>query len=438
MGNGRREGRRRLTGSDRRDADGRRVGDDRRPGRGRRRTRRGRLDFVFLTDQPDGPNDRPGLGTALDRLVFSLAPPGPSRVAFVPARGLGRPSTGAVVVSGYWTLSSPLSPVPRPIPRSRSPALASSREGPSRERLLERCLRRALAARRAGARVLGLGGPLAGDGWLAGRLAGETGLITLLGAPLGWAAGLDVSLSLLRWRGVDPERAGVVVLADPSDPAQAEAVIAYLGERVGRVGVWGLARMRRESLGERLRAESGAALAVYRTVEAGLKAADLLVLTGRAGAGIPGVADGENAGGELPVKADPGATGAPRTRPAVLVDLRAHPDGGAAGGRVPFARLLLALAGYAGPLCLGEVLFRTPPGWSGRPEPGLPAGYLSAPLAEAAVVASLARSPRLGVPHPRRQANAALMAWLRERAFLLGLRPVALALSPGPALPPER
>lgn len=297
---------------------------------------------------------------------------------------------------------------------------------------------------------MALGGRLAWQGQLAAGLRRETGCAVTSGLTLEAAALVDVAVILLRWRGRDPARARAVVVSDPRAPESAEGVTEYLGERVGKVGVCGLDGLRRLTLADRMRATSGAALEVFRTADGCLVAADLLVLCGgQAPPGPPATFSGSGAP-------------APAMRTAVIADLcPGQNSAGAwgrgsvlrlAGPRPAAGRLVLAERPADYPLRLGRVLFGAPARWEGRPEPGLPAGLLSAPLVEAvALAAESVRGRRLAGPGTTRSSagsrppsswrslgsRTALqvdrMEWLRRRTAELGFHPAAVtAFGPDP------
>lgn len=356
------------------------------------------LDFVLLTDVPARPwGGRPSVG----RLV-----------------SVGLRTLTAHLNSGRWsTVTLDVFPS-RPV---RGAVILSGPDpGAANDRLLARCLARTRGARRSGARVICLGGPLAGRSRLARQLARQTGLPCAPGEALERTTLLDAALVVLRWRGVDPARTQAVVLAGPDESRAAEAAVEYLADRTGRVGVWGLDRLKGQVLAERLRAGSGAVLETYRSLERCLTSAQLVVIA------WPGRA----------VAPEPISIDAGRTPPAVLVDLR--PGRAAAGERPDRLAVLSGREGpltrgsvwsspalgrvpFAGPPCLSRVLYARPPNLAGLSEPGLPPGLVSASLAEAFCSAWLA------VSRPDRR-SPRWTAWTAGLAGRMGFFPSALAL----------
>lgn len=372
-------------------------------------------DFAFLTD-PSAPRTPP------------LPVIGP--LARVVAARLRSPRWGEV---SFRPSSPPATP---PSPLARGVVVLVRGDNP--HRLVAGCLSRTRAARRAGVRLLALGGRLAGQGALALGLARETGLPVSPGVALEAAALLDAALFVLRWRGVDPARARAVVLVGSGTPAAGEAMVEYLGDRTGRVGVYGLDGFRRLTLADRMRATTGAVLEVYRSVERCLLVADLLVVTGEGGEADPleefGPGPDSFPGRRTTVIADlvPGRTapGPARSDPPQAIVRLAGP--GPDGPPLGLTRGGDAVA--APPLRLKRVFFARPAGWTGRPEPGAPDGLLSAPLVEAMTrawgLAGFAGRAGAGErPAGRRPLSPEAMTWIRRRAELLGLRPAALVLS---------
>lgn len=311
---------------------------------------------------------------------------------------------------------------------------------------------RARAAVRSGVRVIALGGGLAGNLRLAGALTYQTGRPVMAGMALGAASLLDSSLVLLKWRGVDAHRARVGVLGSSRDGGSVEAIIRYLADRVGRIGVQGLDSRSMMPLAARIVATTGAALEVYRSVKTCLSSVDLAVLA------RPAVLAGP-AGTGSPPRVLPDA-GSSRSGPLVVADVRTYlghsSEISEAGGcRVHQAVLRLtgplaertrprAASGRHGPigirngpppwapgpghgpLYLTASYFAGGSGWSGVVEPGLPRGLVSAPLAEGVVATVTGRSLRFRMPHPRRQPSAELMTSLRLGAAELGLYPAGV------------
>jgi hypothetical protein len=347
----------------------------------------------------------------------------------------GRPSIGGLVAAGLRTLAARLnsgrwSTVTLNASPSRpvrgAVVLSGTAPGAANDRLLARCLARTVLARRSGARVICLGGQLAGRSWLARQLARETGLPCASGEALERATLLDAALVFLRWRGVDPARAQAVVLAGPDESRAAEAAVEYLADRTGRIGVWGLDGLKGKVLAERLRAGSGAVLETYRSLERCLTSAQLVIVA------WPGPAVAPE-----PIPCDAG-----RAPPAVLVDLR--PGRRAAGERPD---RLVVLSGRedplpkdsvrnppapgrvpgGGPPCLSRVLYGRPPNLAGLSEPGLPPGLVSASLAEAFCSAW----PTVSRPERR---SPRWTAWTAGMAGRMGFFPSALTLlAPGSA-----
>lgn len=373
-------------------------------------------DFAFLTD-PSAPRTPP------------LPVIGP--LARVVAARLRSPRWGEV---SFRPSSPPATP---PSPLARGVVVLVRGDAP--HRLVAGCLSRTRAARRAGVRLLALGGRLAGQGALALGLARETGLPVSPGVALEAAALLDAALFVLRWRGVDPARARAVVLVGSGTPAAGEAMVEYLGDRTGRVGVYGLDGFRRLTLADRMRATTGAVLEVYRSVERCLLVADLLVVSGEGGEGDPleefGPGPDSFPGRRTTVIADlvPGRTapGPARSGPPQAIVRLAGPG---PDGQGPLGLTRGGDAVVAPPLRLKRVFFARPAGWTGRPEPGAPDGLLSAPLVEAMTrawgLAGFAGRASAGErPAGRRPLSPEAMTWIRGRAEVLGLRPAALALS---------
>jgi hypothetical protein len=229
----------------------------------------------------------------------------------------------------------------------------------------------------------------------------------------------DAAGELLRWQGVDPARARALVFVDPANPTLGEAVTEYLAERTGLVAVWGPDRLKRSVLSERVRRTTGAVLEVVRTLEAGLEAADLLVLTG------------SHRGGAAEA---PRATG---RRPVVILDLSdsarspVEPSGHRwlrlSGLQPPVGGQTSPLWPAPHPVMARRVVFLAPSGWRGRPEPGLERGFLSAGLVAAVTAAA---SPGRPVPASfRRQVTAAAMSRARREGLALGFSPAAVAVT---------
>lgn len=281
-----------------------------------------------------------------------------------------------------------------------------------------RCRARSRRAVRAGARVVVLGGPLAGDDRLARDLGRQLGLPVSSGQALAAGAVLETCRDLLRWRGVDPVRASSVVLIDPERPGLGMAAAEYVAGWTARLGAWGLEGPRRRSLAARLLAGSGTVLETVRDPAAAL-AEGGLVIDARAAAG-------RGAGQRVAFAG-----------PAVIIDLGLGP------GRAPSGTVLRLVGSSGGersrplavdlgsppgsrtaPLTVTGVLFTAPSGWTGRPEPSLEAGLLSPSLVEAVVVTS--GGARL-MP-PARQVTAPAIRRLVRVAESLGFTPGAVTV----------
>lgn len=363
------------------------------------------LDFVLLTGSPRPALPRPV--RFLGPFVTGLRPPRWGEVSFAPVSGIpghepARRVSGAVLLTG-------------------SPGASTA--------LVSRCLARARFARRAGARFVALGGVLARDQRLAADLGRAAGLPAIEGLALEAAALLDAALVALSWRGLDPGRARAAVAAGPDDPAPAEAVIEYLADRTAAIGVWGLGDVRRSALAARVQAATGAALETWRSLERCLDACDLVVLTGSLDIPEP-----VSAPGPLVVDLTSARSRPPRAREEALRlsevwlprGRRLPPPTGQGAGR------------STGPVRLAAVLFRTPPGWTGRPEPGLERGLVSAPLVEAVLTAL--REAAAVPPRGRRtgpdsylrpgRLSARTMARLAAEAAHLGFLPAAAVTEP--------
>lgn len=386
-------------------------------------------DFVVLVDPPPFATLRGPLARAVDR----LRPPLWGTVSFPLPRRLARSGQAAdrpvrgqiILVPGFFPGpraagggaghahhpglggghraghgGGPGGTTPRPTDRPGARPL---------DLAVRHCLARTRRVRRAGDPVLGLSGTLAADPALARRLEGALRSPVSTGAPLAMAALLAASATYLRWLGKDPERAKAVVALGPGPGNETvDAVLEYLADVYGGIGVWGAEATRWRVVAERLASRTGAALEVYRSLEHCLEAADLVVLLDRA---------------RVPALADSGA----RARPLV-VDLGRPAE--AAG----LMRLGAPVAASSDPPVLRGVLFAAPPGWSGRPEPGLPGGYMSAGLVATAARAACGRGPRaarpplltrLALANPRRLSAATLGASLALAASL-GFHPAAL------------
>jgi hypothetical protein len=396
---------------------------------------------------------RPGLDFAYltDPLVQRL----PSWPALRPLAGV----LAATLPPSHWgtvTFRPNLSTAPGGRPPSATGTIVLIRDSGGGH-LVDGCLRRTRRARGAGARLLALGGRLAGQEALALELATETGLAVSLGVTLEAVATLEAALTLLRWRGVDPPQARAVVLAEGAVSGAAEALVEYLGERVGRIGVHGLSGFRRLTLAERMRTTSGAALEVYRSVERCLLVADLLVVAGETQAEVslpefdPGVRAGYRTAvivnlspsrsaaaaarsGLLETVVQLGGLGpAPELKRGVGLEFKRRTGRGLSGGKEAGETGLAAIIkARAGPVELRGVLFARPGNWSGRAEPGAPDGLLSAPLAEAAArvwaLGGSGEGPRRGErpAGPKRALSPRAMTWMDRWARSLGLRPAAL------------
>jgi len=387
---------------------------------------RERPEFVFLTDRLPRPAAPLGLiARVYGVLPGALASARWATVSYRPAEGHPdagrgderRPTRGLVLTVGI------------------------DGTGGAADRLAARCLRRVRPALRGDGGVLALGGGLARHPGLAAELGRKTGRAVLAGLALEASALIEAGLVLTRWRGRDPLRARAVVLADPHRPELAQTATECLAERVGHIGLVGLDGPRRLALAERLRLSSGAVLELYRSPERGLEAADLVFVCGGAprpdfgpllstavvldlgpaGLGYPGPV-GPPAG-----PAAAASTGTPPVGPPVVADVvrlacRSRPG---VGGKAE-------TGDQGGPVRVGRVLFAAPPGWRGRPEPGLPEGFISAPLVEAVTTVRLAGAG----PPARRALEPRWMEQLRRGAALLGFRPAALVAFPAAPVAP--
>jgi len=363
------------------------------------------LDFALLIPSP--PVGLPPALAFLEPVAARVRPPVWGRVECqlpgpVPGGKADRLSRGTMLMTG-----------PAPAPPSVDGHRAIGRT-------LRRGARLAAAAVRRGSGLLALGGDLAGLEPLAAGLWKETGARTLTGLALEAAALLLSVPILLRWRGVDPDRARLAVVIDEENPGVGEAAVELLSAGPGFVGMWGPAGPRRSALVDRVGRTTGTALETFASVEQCLEAADLVVVTGAE----------EAAGGG---RAAPTRDG---TRPAVILDLRAGrgrgpvvslagPRGDAAVGERPGSPAGSWPFSGSGPVRVTAVFFEPPPGWSGRAEPGLETGLVSAPLAEAGACALSGRR----VPAPRRQHTAGWMTAVYALALRCGFRPAAVALS---------
>jgi len=281
----------------------------------------------------------------------------------------------------------------------------------SHDEVLGRCLSLLRRTRRSEVGFLALGGCLAGDLASAAALRCETGLAVFHGGALAVATLLDVGLTLVRWVGSDPARAGALVLTGPADRELGEAAVRHLAPRVARLGVSGLPRPRFRALADEVLSSSGLALSEAGPGErADSERLDLLVRAVRLGPPSDGP-DRTGAG----LLAGPGALRGGRP---VVVDLGAP---GATAKPV----------GRDAALPVVGVVFSAPMRWSGRPEPGLPLGLVSAPLAEACVWAVRERpGPTGGRPGDPFGA----MGELQRGAAREGFRPAGLVLGSRPSL----
>ncbi len=345
-------------------------------------------DFVLLVDSPDL-----GLPQALRGIAPLFQPFRPARWGEVEFRPPGddRATTGTIILAG-----------------------------PSDSGIAARCEARARRARQRGSALIVLGGALAGREALAKRLFAATGLPVLAGVALETAAMIEACLVLLRWRGIDPGRAGAIVLVDPEHPTLGEAVVEYLSGLIGSVAVWGLERLRRRVLEKRVLESTGAALETPKSLRHGLETADLVVSASR-----------HRDSGAFPRFPVSGAGPSELHRPIVTAAL--PPLGWARRDGEAETPVLLRLSGLSAALPAGDyplrvlrVYFARPPGWCGRGEPGLPGGTLSAQLAEAVIMTRLGRRRVL-----RRHLSGEVLARMREAALELGFRPHALAAIAG-------
>lgn len=289
-----------------------------------------------------------------------------------------------------------------------------------------RCRARSRRAVRAGARVVVLGGPLAGDDRLARGLGRQLGLPVSSGQALAAGALLETCRDLLRWRGVDPVRALSVVLIDPERPGLGMAAAEYVAGWTARLGAWGLEGPRRRALAARLLAASGTVLETVRDPAAGL-AEGGLVIDARAAAGRGAGQRGALTGPAVTVDLGLG----PGRAPSSPVLRLAGSSGGEEGRRPGSPHSRPPAAGFESPpgsrsasLTVTGVLFTAPCGWSGRPEPSLESGLLSPSLVEAVVVTSC--GARL-LP-PAHQVTAPAIRRLVRAAQSLGFTPGAVTV----------
>jgi len=345
----------------------------------------------------------------------------PSPPAGFPVRLLILEAAVAYLSGAVWGRVECRVPRGSPPGRARScrGALLTVRRGPFTRPaagLKRATVGRARRAARTGVRLVALAPELAGLEPAVAAVLGGTGVRVLDGAALELALLVASAPPLLRWRGVDPERARSAVVVDGRDPAPGEAAAATLATLSGRVGVVYPPGPRRAAFIERVRRTTGTILEILDSAAGALESADLVVLTGGPHPRIGGVGGGQlgpGTGAHAASRALVGCGGpavilepAPggqrgtssRGRRPTAVRFCGPPAGGPGGpeGNSPHDTWLL---GEDRPLRVARVLFSPPPGWVGRAEPGVEPGLVSAALAGTAACA-LAGGP---VPAPRRQ-----------------------------------